>query len=146
MTTFKNYYAVLEIENFANIDLIKKAYRSQAIKFHPDKNHSINAHDKFIEINEAYNILIDQTKKSIYDEILRHQLFKVYETNEDGLNEKREMVKDWILFERSKMFEKWNEKTDKGLTETFNFLDHYGMGIIVIFVIIIFIAAMTFNK
>lgn len=146
MIKFKNYYAILEIENFANTDVIKKAYRKQAIKFHPDKNLAVNSHDKFIEINEAYNILIDPNKKNVYDEILRHQLYNSIISTDENLEEKRKIVKDWILFERSKLFDDLRVKTDKGLTETFNFLDHYGMGIIVVFVIIIFIAAMTFNK
>jgi DnaJ-class molecular chaperone len=146
MTTFKNYYAVLEIDNFSNVEVIKNAYRRLAVKFHPDKNLSTTAHDKFIEINEAYNILVDYVKKSLYDEILIHQLNNINAITDEKLEEKRKIVKDWILFERSKLFESLRGKTDKGLTETFNFLDHYGIGIVVLFLISIFIAAITFNK
>ena len=53
MTTFKNYYFVLSIENFSDVDVVKKAYRRQAVKFHPDKNSSTTSHEKFIEVNPA---------------------------------------------------------------------------------------------
>lgn len=146
MTQFKNYYLILNIQNFANADEIKKGFRAQANKLHPDKNKSVNAHFEFIEVNEANNILNDTNKRIIYDEILRHQLYKSNTKPDKILEEKRQIVMDWILFERSKLFEKLAEKTDRSLTETFNFIDHYGMGIIAIFIIIIFISAITFNK
>jgi curved DNA-binding protein CbpA len=145
MTTFKNYYFVLSIENFSDVDVVKKAYRRQAVKFHPDKNSSTTSHEKFIEVNEAYLILIDLDKKALYDEVLRHQIYSVGVSVDEKLEEKRKIVKDWILFERHRLFDNLRGKTDKGLTEAFNFLDHYGMGIVIVFAIIVLIIAMTFN-
>uniref|UniRef100_A0A3B4A0C7 J domain-containing protein n=2 Tax=Periophthalmus magnuspinnatus TaxID=409849 RepID=A0A3B4A0C7_9GOBI len=63
----KDYYKVLGIAKGATEDEIKKAYRKQALRFHPDKNKSPGAEDKFKEIAEAYDVLSDAKKKEIYD-------------------------------------------------------------------------------
>ncbi|KAM6905232.1 dnaJ homolog subfamily B member 1a [Xenentodon cancila] len=63
----KDYYNVLGISKGASEDEIKKAYRKQALRFHPDKNKSAGAEDKFKEIAEAYDVLGDAKKKDIYD-------------------------------------------------------------------------------
>lgn len=63
----KDYYRVLGIEKGATDEEIKKAYRKQALRFHPDKNKSAGAEDKFKEVAEAYDVLSDAKKKDIYD-------------------------------------------------------------------------------
>ncbi|XP_030646086.1 dnaJ homolog subfamily B member 1a [Chanos chanos] len=63
----KDYYKVLGIQKGASEDEIKKAYRKQALRYHPDKNKSAGAEDKFKEIAEAYDVLSDAKKKDIYD-------------------------------------------------------------------------------
>lgn len=63
----KDYYKVLGIAKGATEDEIKKAYRKQALRHHPDKNKSPGAEDKFKEIAEAYDVLSDAKKKEIYD-------------------------------------------------------------------------------
>ena len=55
----KDYYKTLGIGRGASADEIKKAYRKMALKFHPDKNHSAGAEEKFKEIAEAYDVLSD---------------------------------------------------------------------------------------
>ncbi|NP_001087928.1 DnaJ heat shock protein family (Hsp40) member B4 S homeolog [Xenopus laevis] len=64
----KDYYSILGIEKGASEDDIKKAYRKQALKWHPDKNKSAHAEEKFKEIAEAYEVLSDPKKKEVYDQ------------------------------------------------------------------------------
>ncbi|MDW7692276.1 DnaJ domain-containing protein [Flammeovirgaceae bacterium SG7u.111] len=64
----KNYYKVLGVSTNADEKAIKKAYKQLAVKFHPDKNpDNQHAHDKFAEINEAYQVLSDPNKRANYD-------------------------------------------------------------------------------
>ena len=62
----KDYYSALGIQKSASEDEIKKAYRKQALRYHPDKNKAPEAEDKFKEIAEAYDVLSDPKKKDIY--------------------------------------------------------------------------------
>ncbi|MEX0986472.1 MAG: molecular chaperone DnaJ [Bacteroidales bacterium] len=64
----KDYYEILEVSKSASQDEIKKAYRKQALKYHPDKNPGDStAEDKFKEAAEAYEVLRDEEKRSKYD-------------------------------------------------------------------------------
>ncbi|XP_002732367.1 dnaJ homolog subfamily B member 4-like [Saccoglossus kowalevskii] len=64
----KDYYKTLGISKDASDDAIKKAYRKMALKFHPDKNKSPGAEEKFKEIAEAYEVLSDKKKREVYDQ------------------------------------------------------------------------------
>ena len=64
----KDYYKILGVPRTANDDEIKKAYRKMALKYHPDKNKSPDAPDKFKDIAEAFEILKDKDKRRIYDQ------------------------------------------------------------------------------
>jgi len=65
----KDYYKILNINKNASPDEIKKAYRTLALQYHPDKNKSQDAETKFKEISEAYQVLSDKQKKYEYDNI-----------------------------------------------------------------------------
>ena len=63
-----DYYELLEISRDADKTVIKKAYRKMAMQYHPDKNPGDSeAEERFKAINEAYQVLSDDEKKSIYD-------------------------------------------------------------------------------
>ena len=62
------YYEILEITRSADATEIKKAYRKLALQYHPDRNQGDKeAEEKFKAINEAYQVLSDEQKRSTYD-------------------------------------------------------------------------------
>ncbi len=64
----EDLYSILEVSREASADEIKKAYRNLAFKYHPDRNAGDkNAEEKFKQINEAYSVLGDETKRRQYD-------------------------------------------------------------------------------
>ncbi|MBX3383962.1 MAG: molecular chaperone DnaJ [Phycisphaeraceae bacterium] len=69
MPTTRDYYEILGIEKTADAEEIKRAYRRLAMKYHPDRNPGdAEAEQKFKEAAEAYEILADEQKRSIYDQ------------------------------------------------------------------------------
>lgn len=70
MAAKSDYYDILEVSKNASSDEIKKAYRKQALEWHPDrhKDNKDEAEKRFKEVNEAYQVLSDPEKKSAYDQ------------------------------------------------------------------------------
>jgi len=73
----QNYYDVLNVDRDATRKEIKAAFRNLAIKYHPDKNSSPDAEEKFREIAEAYEVLSNDERRKQYDQF-----------GDDGLNTK----------------------------------------------------------
>lgn len=67
MAAKRDYYEILGIDRSANENDIKRAFRKKAMEYHPDRNKSPDAEEKFKEVNEAYEVLSDPSKKSTYD-------------------------------------------------------------------------------
>ena len=67
MAEKKDYYEVLGVQKNANKDEIKDAYRKLAMQYHPDRNKTPEAEEKFKEISEAYAVLSDDRKRQQYD-------------------------------------------------------------------------------
>ncbi len=68
MSNKRDYYDVLGVSKNASKDEVKRAYRKLALQYHPDRNKSPNAEEKFKELSEAYAVLSDDTKRQQYDQ------------------------------------------------------------------------------
>src|SRR5580692_1844370 len=69
MSSKRDYYEVLSVSREVTSDDLRKAYRREALKHHPDRNQGDAAAEaKFKEINEAYQVLSDDEKRRIYDQ------------------------------------------------------------------------------
>jgi len=67
-TKKRDYYEVLGVGSNASEEEVKRAYRKLAVKFHPDKNpDDPHAEEKFKELGEAYDVLMDPDKRAAYD-------------------------------------------------------------------------------
>ncbi len=64
----KDYYKDLGVERSASAEQVKKAYRKQALQYHPDRNpDDPEAEERFKEVSEAYEVLSDPEKRRVYD-------------------------------------------------------------------------------
>ena len=64
----KNYYEILGVSQNASMEEIKKAFRKLAFEYHPDRNKTKSAEERFKTINEAYQVLSDPKTRSQYDQ------------------------------------------------------------------------------
>jgi molecular chaperone DnaJ len=82
----RDYYEVLGIQRSANKEEIKNSYRRLALQYHPDRNKSPGAEERFKEISEAYAVLSDDEKRKRYDtygHVGAEEVFRGSEANFD---------------------------------------------------------------
>lgn len=70
----KDYYADLGLASSAPLADIKKAFRQKASFYHPDRNHATDAPARFRAVQEAYEVLSDESKRQAYDDNRRRNL------------------------------------------------------------------------
>ena len=63
-----DYYELLQVDTAATFDQIHKAYRSLALRYHPDRNSTPGASSMMSSINEAYSVLSEPARRKSYDE------------------------------------------------------------------------------
>lgn len=100
---FKRYYDLLGVTSDANLETIKKAFRTQIALYHPDKNKSEGARVRFNNLIEAFDVLSNPKKRERYNEMLR-----VAETNKPVLIEPK----------AEKEYKKW-QKEAKEKSDTY---------------------------
>ena len=86
MSSKKDYYDVLSVQRSASKEEIKNSYRKLALQYHPDRNESSGAEEKFKEISEAYAVLSDDEKRKRYDtygHVGAEEVFRGSEANFD---------------------------------------------------------------
>ncbi len=78
----KDYYEVLGVPKGASKEQVKDAYRKLALQFHPDRNKSPEAEERFKEITEAYAVLSDDEKRAQYDSYGKEGVYQKYSQEE----------------------------------------------------------------
>ena len=70
LNSLKDYYKILQVERVDSTATIKRVFRKRALQMHPDINDAPDAHEKFIELNEAYQVLRNPVKRKQYHRLL----------------------------------------------------------------------------
>jgi molecular chaperone DnaJ len=99
-TAKRDYYDVLGVDRRASAQEIKKAYRKLAVKYHPDKNpNDPEAEETFKEAAEAYSVLSDEEKRSVYDQYGHEGLRGGPQVNADIFREFTDIFGGGSIFE-----------------------------------------------
>ena len=112
----KNYYRILELSENASKEVIEKAYKALAKKYHPDTKNGINkqkAEEKLKEINEAYSVLSDGFLKEQYDKELASAKRQTQAKNQNqGAQKSQQTVQE----EKKNPFNMWKKtkQTENG--------------------------------
>lgn len=75
-TVMHDHYSVLGVSPAAALDVVKTAYRRLAAQFHPDKNPSPDAAERFRLIQNAYEVLADPSRRKAYDDLRQRSLIE----------------------------------------------------------------------
>ena len=72
--TMRDPYDTLGVASNATVEEIKQSFRRNAAFYHPDRNPSLDAAERFREIKEAYTLLSDETRREAFDQKRQKQL------------------------------------------------------------------------
>lgn len=116
MAVDKDYYQILGIPQEVDLDEIKRAYRELAHKYHPDKNPGKDSHAKFMELKEAYEVLMNPSQRKSYTDAL------------NGVSSSEAMVKRYeqvrqkraTRYRRSSYQRRFTYRGSHGSSSTFN--------------------------
>ena len=106
--SLKKYFDILGLPENASPQEIRKQFRSLAMRYHPDKNTTLNAKDKFLQLTEAYEILIG--KKNAPVELTARNRAKKEKSNEERMREAKKKHFDQLYKEQQE-----NERYFKSL-------------------------------
>jgi len=130
----KDYYDILGVAASATELEIKRAYRKLAVQYHPDKNPAVEARPRFLEINEAYDVLGDRQKRAAYDARLANPLQEIFtepvRTHRDPAYRqprpfrKKEPPASWFLMRDSIKYVIWISRVGIVFTTLF-FIDYF---------------------
>ena len=112
-----DYYSILDVDKTANLETIKKAFRTQIALYHPENNSSPDAKQKFDSLIEAFNVLSNKEKRQEYDVILE----KIKSDKALVITQKeKETYKDWKKEAKKKSKKSWeSDLTDVLLLDLF---------------------------
>eukprot|EP01147_Barroeca_monosierra_P006634 gene6634-341_t len=111
-----NLYELLEIEPSANLETIRRSYHKLALKWHPDKNPSKEAADKFNEARQAFEILSHPLRRKVYDtgacdsvdDLLKNPRYECTDLNANDF-ESKDIRAHWYTTVNSDFMNKINE-------------------------------------
>lgn len=113
----KDYYKILGVSYNASEETIKSSYRELALRHHPDRSRDTRAHDIFAEINEAYQVLSDPTKKADYDYRYRRYFLNEVPINKEHAGPQTEPPQNYTKEDIGKE-EDFNENTYEFINRT----------------------------
>ena len=124
----ENYYKILEVDKNASEEIIEKAYRTLAKRYHPDLQNEINkteAEEKIKKINEAYSILSDKIKKENYDKQFNENYISTEQYNliiNENIKLKQELdyFKNYYNINNKKNYINYNISNLKNNTNSYN--------------------------
>lgn len=129
MSNKRDYYEILGVSRNVSEDELKSAYRKLALKFHPDRNpNDKDAEEKFKEAAEAYEVLRDREKRSLYDQFghagLEGSGFSGFGGFEDIFSSFGDIFEDFFGFgTRSRSRSRAQRGSDLRYDLTLNFMD-----------------------
>ena len=137
----KNYYEILGVDKNATAEEIKKAFREQVKKYHPDINPNVSQ-DYIKQVYEAYNVLSDPAKKAKYDKVGENQdtlyLFNLWKARQEAIRKYKEKKK------RERMeYIRWRMEKKKALERQGRRVA-YGFLIAIVLVVSVFLGVRGF--